>query len=71
MFEKERRFLMLRYFIINNTTNIMHIQGYCCQTKPRSIPIRLYEDPAELEKYAARKLRLCKTCQQELDKQSK
>lgn len=54
-----------RYFIINSKTDIMHIQGFCQQTRPRKIPIRLFEDPAELEEYAGRKLRLCKICEKE------
>lgn len=57
-----------RYFIINAKTDIMHIQGLCQQTKPRKIPIRLFEDPAELEEYAGRKFRLCKACEKERDK---
>ncbi len=55
----------IRYFIINRNTNIMHIHGLCQHTKPRKVPIRLFDTPAELEAYAGRKLRLCKVCQQE------
>lgn len=54
-----------RYFIINAQTETMHIQGYCQQTKPRKKPLRLFEDPLELEAYAGRKLRLCKACEKE------
>ena len=57
--------MLERYFIINKQTDTMHIQGYCQQTKPRKVPIRLFEDPAELEEYAGRKLRLCKDCEKE------
>ncbi len=55
--------MRIRYFIINAQTDIMHIQGYCEHTKPRKVPIRLFEDARELETYAGRKLRLCKVCE--------
>lgn len=55
--------MRIRYFVINAQTDIMHIQGYCEHTKPRKVPIRLFEDAGELEKYAGRKLRLCKVCE--------
>lgn len=57
----------IRYFIINRKTEIMHIHSLCQQTKPRSVPIRLFDSKAELEAYAGRKLRLCKACQRVLD----
>lgn len=53
----------VRYFIINEKTQIMHIHGYCQQTKPRAVPIRLFDTPQELEAYAGRPLTLCKACQ--------
>ena len=56
-----------RYFIINTKTEVMHIFGCCEHTKPRKVPIRLFESREELEAYAGRKLRLCKTCQKELE----
>ncbi|MBQ8910801.1 MAG: hypothetical protein IJY91_07170 [Oscillospiraceae bacterium] len=52
-----------RYFIINAKTDIMHIQGYCEHTKPRKVPIRLFENEAEMQAYAGRPLRLCKVCE--------
>lgn len=52
----------VRYFVINGKTNTMHIHGYCQQTKPRSVPIRLFDTQQELEIYAGRKLILCKAC---------
>ena len=52
----------IRYFVINEKTNIMHIHGYCQQTKPRSVPIRLFDTIRELEAYAGRPLQLCKAC---------
>lgn len=55
----------IRYFIINANTNTMHIHGLCQHTKPRKVPIRLFDDPKELETYAGRKLRLCKVCEKE------
>lgn len=60
--------MRIRYFIINAKTDIMHIQGFCEHTKPRKIPIRLFEDRAELETYAGRKLRLCKVCEKQVKK---
>ena len=52
----------VRYFVINKKTNIMHIYGGCQQTKPRSVPIRLFDTKQELEAYAGRSLTLCKVC---------
>ena len=56
----------IRYFILNAKTRIMHIHGFCQQTKPRSVPIRLFDSQKELEDYAGRPVVLCKTCQKEL-----
>ena len=58
----------IRYFVLNTKTNTMHIQGYCQHTRVRSIPIRLFDTPEELERYAGRKLTLCKDCQKALNK---
>lgn len=55
--------MQIRYFIINAKTDVMHIHGLCEHTKPRKIPIRLFENQSDLEDYAGRKLRLCRTCQ--------
>ena len=52
----------IRYFVVNNKTKVMHIYGYCQQTKPRNIPIRLFDTSQELEAYTGRKLCLCKDC---------
>lgn len=52
----------IRYFVINSKTHIMHIHGFCQQTKPRRVPIRLFDTHQELEAYAGRKLTLCKAC---------
>ena len=59
----------IRYFVINNKTDIMHIYGGCQQTKVRKIPIRLFDTPQELESYAGRPLRLCENCQKKLSEQ--
>lgn len=56
----------IRYFVINEKTNIMHIHGLCQQTKPRSVPIRLFDTRQELETYATRPLTLCKACKKNL-----
>lgn len=56
----------IRYFIINDKTCVMHVFGFCQQTKSRNIPIRLFDSQEELQVYAGRPLRLCRTCQQEL-----
>ena len=58
-----------RYFVLNATTNIMHIYGYCQQTKVRNVPIRLFDTPKELEAYAGRKLTLCQHCLKKLNEQ--
>lgn len=54
-----------RFFVINSKTQIMHIHGLCQHTKPRSIPIRLYDSIEELELSVGRKLRMCKACEKE------
>ena len=59
----------IRYFIINSKTTTMHIYGGCQQTKARSIPIRLFDTPEELEVYAGRKLKLCENCRKKLEKE--
>ena len=53
----------IRYFVINKKTPTMHVYGYCQQTKPRNIPIRLFDSQQELEAYAGRKLTLCRRCE--------
>lgn len=59
--------MLLRYYIINSNTNIMHIHGFCEHTKPRSVPIRLFEDVDQLQAYAGRKLQLCKVCEKRMN----
>ena len=59
----------IRYFIINSKTTTMHIYGGCQQTKARSIPLRLFDTPQELEVYAGRKLKLCENCRKMREKQ--
>ena len=58
--------MQIRYFIINTKTDVMHIHGFCEHTKPRKVPIRLFDDVPSLESYSGRKLRLCQTCQKKL-----
>lgn len=55
----------IRYFVVNDKTEIMHIFGLCPQTKKRSVPIRLFDTPEELQTHTGRKLRLCSACQRE------
>lgn len=55
--------LPIRYFIINGQTDVMHIHGFCQQTKPRKVPIRLFDTVQELTQYAGRPLRMCVACQ--------
>ena len=54
----------IRYFVINDKTQVMHIFGGCQQTKSRSIPIRRFDSKEEMEAYAGRPLRLCSACKQ-------
>lgn len=53
----------VRWYVINAHTDIMHIYGYCQHTKPRAVPIRLFDSAKELEAYVGRPLKLCKACQ--------
>lgn len=55
----------IRYFVVNDKTQVMHIFGLCSQTKKRNVPIRLFDSEAELLAYAGRPLRMCCTCEQE------
>ena len=57
----------IRYFVINKKTQIMHVYGFCQQTKPRNIPIRLFDTEAELREYAGRELTMCQACRKELE----
>ena len=57
----------IRYFVINRNTDIMHIYGFCQQTKPRAVPIRLFDAQKDLEAYCGRPLVLCKACRKELE----
>jgi len=57
--------LPIRYFVVNKQTDTMHIFGFCQQTKPRKVPIRLFDSAEELEAYAGRPLRLCENCRKE------
>ena len=59
----------IRYFVINQKTDTMHIYGGCQQTKARAVPIRLFDTPQELEVYAGRKLKLCENCRKKREKQ--
>lgn len=56
----------IRYFVVNAQSPVMHVFGLCRQTKKRSVPIRLFDTPQELESHTGRSLRLCKTCRQEM-----
>lgn len=65
LYRKENKVVRppIRYFVINNKTKVMHIFGFCQQTKKRSVPIRLFDSVEELEEYAGRPLHLCRTCE--------
>ena len=56
-----------RYYVINKTSSVMHIHGYCQNTKPRNFAIRLFDTKEDLMKYANRELRMCMVCQKMLD----
>lgn len=61
----------IRYFIINRNNTVMHIQGFCPQTKSRSFPIRLFDTMEELEAYAGHSLILCKACRRARERYAK
>ncbi len=52
----------IRYFVVNDKTQIMHILGLCPQTKNRDVPIRLFDSPQQLQEYAGRELNMCSIC---------
>ena len=64
---RKEKSMEIRYFVLNKKTNLMHVHGLCQQTKPRPIPIRLFDTPQELEAYAGRKLTLWSACRRELE----
>ena len=55
--------ILTKYFVVGPRSNTMHIYGCCRQTKPRSVPIRLFDTKEELIAYAGRPLTMCKACQ--------
>ena len=55
----------IRYFVVNENTKVMHIFGFCPQTKVRKIPIRLFDIPEQLYQHVGRPLRLCAVCARE------
>ncbi len=57
----------IRYFLVNRKTSTMHIFGFCPQTKPRTVPIRLFDSRQELEAHAGRPLHLCIHCRRALE----
>ena len=59
---------LTKYFILGDRTDIMHIYGCCRQTKPRAVPIRLFDTKEELIEYAGRPLTMCKICQKAAEK---
>jgi len=63
--------LPTKYFVIGPRSEVMHIYGCCRQTRPRNIPIRLFDTQEELIAYAGRPLILCKHCQKALDKEKR
>ena len=63
--------LPIRYFMLNSKTGIAHIYGYCQQTRPRAIPIRLFDSYEELEKYAQRPLKMCVCCERQRKKEER
>ena len=59
--------ILTRYFVLNSVTDVMHIYGCCRQTRPRAVPIRLFDTQQELEAYAGRKLTLCENCRRKMN----
>lgn len=62
---------MIKYFVVGPRSETMHIYGCCRQTRPRSVPIRLFDTQQELIDYAGRPLTLCKHCQNALERETK
>lgn len=52
----------IRYFVVNEKSQVMHICGLCGQSRKRDVPIRLFDTPQEIQEYAGRTLTLCKIC---------
>ena len=62
---------MVKYFVVGPRSDIMHIYGCCRQTRPRSVPIRLFDTQEALVEYADRPLTLCKHCQKTIERKEK
>lgn len=61
--------ILTKYFVVGPRSQVMHIYGCCRQTKPRAVPIRLFDTKEALLEYAGRPLIMCKHCQKELNRQ--
>ena len=59
---------LTKYFVVGPRSNTMHMYGCCRQTKPRAVPIRLFDTEKELLDYAGRPLVMCKSCQKAAEK---
>lgn len=60
-----------KYFVVGPRSDVMHIYGCCRQTKPRAVPIRLFDTQEDLIAYAGRPLTLCKHCQKAIGNNEK
>ena len=54
---------MTKFFVVGPRSNKVHIYGCCRHTKPRAVPIRLFDTIEEVIAYAGRPLELCKHCE--------
>ena len=55
----------IRYFVVNEKSQVMHVFGFCPQTKVRKIPIRLFDTQEQLCRHMGRAYRLCAACARE------
>ena len=60
--------MLTKYFVVGPRSDVMHIYGCCRQTKPRAVPIRLFDTKEELLEYAGRPLGMCKCCRKATEK---
>ena len=63
--------MRIQYFVINDRAKVLHIYGGCRHTRPRAVPIRLFDSQPEAQRYAGRPLVLCKRCQKSLENSEK
>lgn len=64
---------MSEKYVYNTGTGTLHIKGFCCHSKFKSVPdnYKCFETEQEAYNYAGRKIKPCGLCQNEKEKRLK